>query len=168
MGAVSWIKLEVPIKPSVWGIAGISPSDESGGDSQTKYPTFYILCNLTLYIKSTATKISLDELQIVYFQLYIAVSMYKHEKSHARAKEAVPSLSDPLGFVCFVWYSQSIGILKFKNGLEITNQTHVLFGKLLISAPHVLMQVYVIVSYLEIIELLQLNSVRIYLILYKI
>ena len=37
---------------------------------------------------------STDELQIVYFQLYIAVSMYKNEKSHTRGKKAVPSLNN--------------------------------------------------------------------------
>ena len=45
---------------------------------------------------------STDELQIVYFQLYIAVSMYKNEKSHARAKETVPSFSNRPTRFCLV------------------------------------------------------------------
>ena len=58
-------------------------------------------------MKSSVTEISslvpsTDELQIIYFQLYIAVSMYRNEKSHARAKEAVPSLSNrPTRFCLF-------------------------------------------------------------------
>ena len=57
--------------------------------------------------------------------------MYKNEKSHARAKEQfLLSVTDPLGFLSCVTFS--IGI-KFKNGLKITNQTHILFRKLLIS-----------------------------------
>ena len=69
---------------------------------------------------------------------------------------------------CFVLCdSQPIGILKFKNGLEITNQTHILFGELF-TLHDTCWCKYKFVSNLEIIELLQLNSVSIYLILYKI
>ena len=46
-------------------------------------------------------------------------------------KQFLLSVTDPLVSVCSAWHSQPIGILKFKNGLEITNQAHILFGELL-------------------------------------
>ena len=46
-------------------------------------------------------------------------------------KQFLLSVIDSLGFVSSAWHSQPIDILKYKNGLEITNQTHILFGKLL-------------------------------------